>query len=65
MDVEDLSTDVNMSHILDTRLKQIEDENRVYQLRQDFANSKSTQTDDEPKKVCWFPFTLFRKFQWY
>ena len=52
----------NISHILDTRLKQIEDENRVAKLREDYAMSKTIQTDEQPTKVCWFPFTLFRNF---
>lgn len=46
--------DVDMSHFLDKRLKEIEDENRVRQLRESYANS-------EPKNFYFKP-SFFHKF---
>ncbi len=60
---DNVSIDVNISHILDKRLKDIEDCARVEQLREQYANSKSTQTDPPPK-ICQ-PFSIFRKFRLY
>jgi hypothetical protein len=50
--------DVNISHFLDNRLKQIEDENRVNQLRFEYANSKQTK---KPKKK-WFDYIFPPRF---
>jgi hypothetical protein len=49
--------DVNISHILDKRLKDIEDCARVARLRQQYITSR----EEKPKSQ---PFSIFRWFWW-
>ena len=45
---EPCDIEINMSQILNQRLKEIEDENRVRELRNAYANSKSDSKAEQP-----------------
>lgn len=53
--------DVNMSHFLDKRLKEIEDENRVRQLRESYTETKSKNFRLKPNFFEKFLKTIFMK----
>lgn len=58
---EEYKPDTNIEHFLNDRLKQIEDENMVNRLREQYQNSKQTQTEPKQGYFAFRPFLEFFK----
>lgn len=57
---EQYMPDVNIQHILDKRLKEIEDANIVKKKREEYATSKYAKPEEEKPKGMFYP--LIRLF---